>query len=100
MPGGGASRSMPASGMTYAADADAHRNPLGILRVDRDRVEPHAAEAGHPVRPRRLIVERFYERPRLAPVVAPEESGRLGPRPHDVRRRGVPGLDVPRPLEL
>src|SRR5439155_25101908 len=82
-------------GRVDAPNADAHLHPLGIARVDRDRVKTHAAKAWHPLRACRLIVERLIELPGLATVLALPERGRLGARPQDVRRLRVSGLDVP-----
>src|SRR5439155_9933351 len=79
----------------YAADADAALHFLRIRRVDRDRVEAHPAEARHPLRAGRLVVETLHDRPGLAAILALEERGRLGACPDHVRRLGVSRLDVP-----
>src|SRR6185503_12075944 len=88
---------VPAVGRrVHAADADADLHLLGIVRIDRDRVQAHTAEAGHPLRARWLIVERLVELPRLAAVLTLPKRGRLGAGPHDVRRLHMTGLDMPR----
>src|SRR5207249_7247932 len=79
----------------HAADTDADHHLLRILRVDGDRVQAHSAEARHPLRAGRLVVETLHDRPGLAAILALEERSRLGARPDHVRRLGVSGLDVP-----
>src|SRR2546430_3508120 len=78
-----------------APDAYADLHLLGILRVDRDRVEAHAAEPGHPLRAGRLVVEALHDRPRLAAVLTLEERGRLRACPDALRRLLVSRPDVP-----
>ena len=82
-------------GAVDAADADADHHFLRILRVDGDRVQAHTAEARHPLRARRLIIEALHDRPRLAAVLALEKRGRLDSGPDHVRRLLMSRLDVP-----
>src|SRR5205814_6718843 len=82
-------------GAVDPADADADHHLLRVLRVDRDRVQAHSAEARHPLRARRLVIEALHDRPRLAAVLALEERGRLDSGPDDVRRFLMSRLDVP-----
>src|SRR2546422_8628815 len=79
----------------HATDAYADHHLFWILRVDRDRVEAHSAEARHPLSARRLVVEALHDRPGLAAVLALEERGRLCARPYHVGRLLVSRLDVP-----
>ena len=81
--------------LVRAAGADADVHLVGVLRVDRDRVEPEAAEARRPLSARRVIVKRLVQGPGHAAVLAPKERRRLDPRPQHVRLRHVTGLDVP-----
>src|SRR5256712_7301935 len=82
-----------------AADAYPDLHLLRLLRVDRDRMQPHPAEARDPLRARGLVVEALHDRPRLAAVLTLEERRRLGAGPHDVRRLRVSRLDVPGLIE-
>ena len=60
-----AARSAPPSSESHTPTAEiAERDPRRVARPGRDRVHAHAAGAGAPVGPRRLLPERLVQLPR------------------------------------
>src|SRR3954464_7818698 len=56
-------------------DADPH--VIGVRWIERNRMQDQAAGSGHPLRAARMVAQSSDVRPRLAAVVAAEETSRL-----------------------
>ena len=82
-----------------AGGRDRHVDPVGVDRVEDDRVQAQAAGAGLPRRTGGVVAERGELLPLLAGVTGHVQGGVLGPGVDRVRV-GAGGLEVPDPLEL
>src|SRR2546427_445656 len=76
-----------------------HVDGLGLVRVEDDRVEAHAAGAWRPVGRGTVLPQSGKLMPVLATVGGTEEGGVLGTRVDGVRV-GERRLEVPNSLEL
>ncbi len=83
-----------------AARRDGDEQPLGVAGVHLDRVEEETAARRLPRCAGGVVLQRAHPAPARPLVVAPEERRRFDPRPQPAGPGGVPGRQVPDPLEL
>src|SRR5207302_758234 len=82
-----------------AGRRDGDEDSIGMLRIENDRMETHAAGTGRPIGGRRVLAEAGKLLPALTGVLRAKQGGVFGTRIDGVRivQRG---LEVPDSLEL